>query len=242
MRIGLIADIHGNLVALDTVLAELARMRGRRTDLPRRCRRPRATTPRGDRPLARAALPGRDGEYGCVAPRSRHWPRDRAPRFLPSASGVWRNSRPTISPTCAHSRRPCARTLPDGAELLCFHGSPRSFDDAIMATTPAEDLDAMLDGADAAIMVGRAYAYPNDAAAPGRADYQYGQRRFTRHRRGLAIQRDVHWAEYAVLDAEGDHTAITLHRTPLDVAEMVRVAHASTMPEFEWWSSLWRGE
>lgn len=52
--------------------------------------------------------------------------------------------------------------------------------------------------------------------------------------------RDVRWAEYAVLDADGEYTAITFHRTPLDVAAMIRVAHASEMPESDWRASLWR--
>jgi hypothetical protein len=51
---------------------------------------------------------------------------------------------------------------------------------------------------------------------------------------------DVHWAEYAVLDADNDHCTIALHRTALDVSEMIRIARASAMPEFAWWSSLWR--
>ena len=53
---------------------------------------------------------------------------------------------------------------------------------------------------------------------------------------------DVHWAEYAVLDAESDHSAIIFRRIPLDVSEMIRVAQASDMPEIAWWSSLWQRE
>jgi predicted phosphodiesterase len=132
-----------------------------------------------------------------------------------------------------------ARTLPGGAELLCFHGSPRSFDDAITATTPAGSLDAMLDGTAAAIMVGGHTHIQMVRRHKGARIINTGSVGLPGIGAVAPYNRDVHWAEYAVLDADGDHTAITLHRTPLDVAEMIRVAHDSDMPESEWWSSLW---
>ncbi len=39
-------------------------------------------------------------------------------------------------------------------KLLLFHGSPRSHMEDLLATTPAEDLDVMLDGNQAAVMAG----------------------------------------------------------------------------------------
>lgn len=44
--------------------------------------------------------------------------------------------------------------LGDGLALLCCHGSPRSFNDVIVATTPEDDLAAMLGGHGAAVIVG----------------------------------------------------------------------------------------
>ncbi len=44
--------------------------------------------------------------------------------------------------------------LEGGTTLLCFHGSPRSFDDVISATTPEAELERMLSGFEATLMVG----------------------------------------------------------------------------------------
>jgi predicted phosphodiesterase len=241
MRIGLIADIHGNLVALDAVLAALARTAVDELiclgDVAALGPQPRAVIAR----LRVLRCP-------VVMGNTDAWLLDPA-----LAEG---SSAPVLAITawCAaqlsaadlahvHTFAPTlARTLPGGTELLCFHGSPRSFDDAITATTPADRLDAMLDGADAALMVGghthiQMMRRHNDARI-----INTGSVGLPGIGAVTPYNRDVHWAEYAVLDADGDHTAITLHRTPLDVAEMVRVAHASDMPECAWWSSLWRQE
>jgi predicted phosphodiesterase len=241
MRIGLIADIHGNLVALDAVLAALARTAVDELiclgDVAALGPQPRAVIAR----LRALRCP-------VVMGNTDAWLLDPA-----LAEG---SSAPVLAITawCAaqlsaadlahvHTFAPTlARTLPGGTELLCFHGSPRSFDDAITATTPADRLDAMLDGADAALMVGghthiQMMRRHNDARI-----INTGSVGLPGIGAVTPYNRDVHWAEYAVLDADGDHTAITLHRTPLDVAEMVRVAHASDMPECAWWSSLWRQE
>ena len=88
----------------------------------------------------------------------------------------------TYSPTVA-------RTLPDGTTLLCVHGSPRSFDDAITATTPDDTLDAMLDGTNAAIMVGGHTHIQMLRRHRGCDNCQYGQCRLTRYRRGQSLQR-----------------------------------------------------
>jgi predicted phosphodiesterase len=53
--------------------------------------------------------------------------------------------------------------------------------------------------------------------------------------------RAVRWAEYAVVEVEGDRVNISLRRTPLDVERMLALAEASGMPTpaIEWWVGLW---
>jgi predicted phosphodiesterase len=53
-------------------------------------------------------------------------------------------------PPAAHRQIPLA----EGVELRCFHGSPRSFDDVLVATTPEAELDRLLAGAEAAVLAG----------------------------------------------------------------------------------------
>ncbi|MGI8858102.1 MAG: metallophosphoesterase family protein [Thermomicrobiales bacterium] len=239
MRIGLIADIHGNLLALDTVLAELARVG---VDELICLGDVAALGPQPGAVIARL----RALQCPVVMGNTDAWLLDptlaegsSAPVLVTSQWCMTQLSVDdlayvrTFSPTLS-------RTLPDGTELLCFHGSPRSFDDAITATTPAETLDEMLAGADAAIMVGGHTHISMMRRHRGARIINTGSVGLPGIGAVTPYNRDVHWAEYAVLDGDGDHTAITLHRTPLDVAAMVRVAHASDMPESAWWSSLWR--
>jgi putative phosphoesterase len=241
MRIGLFADIHGNLIAFDTLLAALARMEV--NDLI--CLGDVAALgPQPREVIARL----RELRCPVVMGNTDAWLLDPALAEGSStpvlAISEWCKTQlsaddlaymGTFAPTLA-------RTLPGGAELLCFHGSPRSFDDPITATTPAESLDAMLDGTDAAIMVGGHTHIQMMRRHRGTRIINTGSVGLPGIGAVTPYNRDVHWAEYAVLDADGDHTAITLHRTPLDVAEMIRVSRASDMPEFAWWSSLWRRE
>jgi hypothetical protein len=49
----------------------------------------------------------------------------------------------------------------------------------------------------------------------------------------------VRWAEYAVVESDGDRLEIALRRTPLDVSPMLVAARTSGMPAFEWWAGLW---
>lgn len=132
------------------------------------------------------------------------------------------------------------RSLETGRTLLCFHGSPRSFDDTIIATTPDDDLDAMMNGHDPTIMAGghthiammrrfrdRQIINPGSVGLPGVGSVR-------------PYNRDVHWAEYVVLDVDDDQIRISFHRTALDVEKMIASAYASGMPEPAWWASLWQ--
>ena len=239
MRIGLIADIHGNLFALDSVLAALTRMNideliclgdvsalgPQPGDVLERLRALRCPVVMGNTDAWHLDSTLAEGSSAPVLTLSK-W---STAQLTADDLAYVRTFTPSF-----------ARTLPDGTTLLCVHGSPRSFDDAITATTPADTLDGMLDGASAAIMVG------------GHTHIQ-----MLRRHRGMrlvntgsvgqpgigavkAYNDDVHWGEYAVLDADSDDCAITFHRITLDVAEMIRIAQASDMPEIAWWSSLWR--
>ena len=51
--------------------------------------------------------------------------------------------------------------------------------------------------------------------------------------------RHVRWAEYAIVEVEGDRLDISLRRTPLDIDQMLAQARASGMPAVDWWATLW---
>ncbi len=239
MRIGLIADIHGNDIALDAVLAELSR---RAVDELICLGDVAALGPQPREVIARLRA------LGCpvVMGNTDAWL--LAPPPITGADEIdhaitrWCVAQLTDEDRAYVGAFPTVieRSLGSGRALLCFHGSPRSFDDTIIATTPADDLDAMLNGYDAAMMAGGHTHIPmlrrhrdcqiintGSVGLPG-----IGAVRPYNH--------DVRWAEYAVLDVEGDHTHISFYRTALDVEKMIEAAYASGMPEPAWWASLWQ--
>ena len=130
--------------------------------------------------------------------------------------------------------------LADGSTLLCFHGSPKSNIDNILATTPADELDIMLSGHKATIM------------ACGHTHVQ-----MLRQHRGQTIinvgsvgmpfemmpftgePRILPWAEYAFLNWTRGVVNIELRRVPVNVAAIREAAFASGMPRAADWVNNW---
>src|SRR5689334_8151033 len=238
MRIGLIADIHGNLVALETILAEMvleaidqmvclgdvAALGPQPGEVLARLRALRCPVVMGNTDAWLLAPPSAvDGD---------RFDRAITQWTIAQLTDDDRAYIASFSPTIELA-------LGEGRALLCFHGSPRSYDDVIVPTTPDDELRAMLGDTPATILAGghthlqmvRRYgdAHLINVGSVGLAGV------------GAATQKNHHvrWAEYAVVDADGDRLEIALRRTPLDVGQMVETARASGMPEVEWWAGLW---
>ncbi|MGI8689182.1 MAG: metallophosphoesterase family protein [Thermomicrobiales bacterium] len=239
MRIGLIADIHGNCIALDTVLAALERERVNELiclgDVA-------ALGPQPGEVIARLR------ELGCpvVMGNTDAWLLASSP--VTGADAIDRTMTPWCVAQLTDEDRAYVgafpavikRSLGAGRTLLCFHGSPRSFDDKIIAATPDNDLDAMFSGYNAAILTG---GHTHIAMMRRYRDYQIinpGSVGLPGIGSVRPYNRDVHWAEYAVLDVDDDQTRIAFHRIALDVEKMIAAAYASGMPEPAWWASLWQ--
>ena len=127
----------------------------------------------------------------------------------------------------------------DGAELLCYHGSPRSSQDFLLATTPEPEVIAMLGNHRATVMVGGHVHHPLlrqfgstllvNAGSVGQA-CEWGH----------ASGRPRHpWAEYAVVSAEDGTIGVELGRVRLDPAELAESARERRMPHADWWAGLW---
>jgi predicted phosphodiesterase len=130
--------------------------------------------------------------------------------------------------------------LDGGRTLLCYHGSPRSFDEIIGPTTPAGELDEMM--ADAAA----------DIFAGGHTHFQM----YRRHRHAVVINPgsvgmsycrtlpldDVglaSWADYAVVDRGS--LSISLRRVGYDKQLVAAEIERSGMPHSAWLAAEWRG-
>jgi predicted phosphodiesterase len=241
MRIGLLADIHGNPLALETVLAELAR---EPLDQLVCLGDVAALGPQPGEALARLRA------LGCpvVMGNTDAWllapPSAIDGDHIDRAITQWTIAQLTDDDRAYIASFPptIELALGNGRTLLCFHGSPRSYDDVIVPTTPDDELRAMLRDTQATILAG------------GHTHIQMLRRHGDAHLInvgsvglagvGAATQKNRHvrWAEYAVVDSAGDRLEISLRRTPLDVEQMVAVARTSGMPEVEWWAGLWERE
>jgi predicted phosphodiesterase len=127
----------------------------------------------------------------------------------------------------------------DTASLLCFHGSPRSFEDVIGTDTAEAELDQMFTSRIATVMAGghthiqmiRRYRdgrliNPGSVGLPGVGA-------------GRPYNLNPDWADYAIVDLGDDRTVLTLCRTRIDVRALIARARDAGMPEMEWWTSTW---
>jgi predicted phosphodiesterase len=242
MRIGLIADIHGNLVALDAVLADLERAQVDHVV----CLGDVAWGPQPRQTVERL----RALSYPTIMGNA-----DDELFHLPTETPMDEGARVTldIARWCAAQLSPAdldyLRTfhplleLPLGAEhtLLCFHGSPRSFHDIIRSTTAEDDLAGMLAGFSATVMAGghtheqmlRRYR-ETIIVNPGSVGLPV--------ERGPAADqaRNPPWAEYALVSQENGVLRIELRRVPVDIGAIVQAIRESGMPHAELYAQDWR--
>jgi putative phosphoesterase len=241
-RVALISDIHGNAVALEAVLADIAR---RRVDEIVCLGDVAAGGPQPGETLARlralgcAVVRGNADEWllgmipleqGEDAHRLRkivEWARGQ----LSDADLAYLESfMPTIE-----------RELGEPRRLLCFHGSPRANSDRLLATTPEQELAHMFAGAAADVLAGGhthlqlarpvgitflvnpgSVGLPLDASAS--ASSFPCQPRLPR------------FAEYALVEA-GAEIAVDLRRAPIDVDALESAGRVSGMPYPDWWAA-----
>jgi putative phosphoesterase len=122
--------------------------------------------------------------------------------------------------------------LDGGRQLLCFHGSPASFHEIILPNTSEDDVQQMLSPYLPALMTGghthlQQIRRVSDSVFfnPGSVGLPFN--RYQQHTPPLADP----WAEYAILTSESSGAySIELRHLPYDVAAFVDVIRASGMP------------
>jgi predicted phosphodiesterase len=242
MRIGLISDIHGNLVSFESVLADIDRAGVDRVvclgDVAAIGPQPCEVVER----LRALGLP-------CIMGNHDHEILNLDLAHDSADVSPWEVE---LTDWCigqlSESDLDYLRSfeqwieIPLGAEatLLCFHGSPKSNMDKILATTPAPELDEMLEGHTATVMAGghthvqmlrqhRGVAIVN----PGSVGFPLEQVPFE------GLPRYLPWAEYAILDWVDGILGIELRRIPMDLDKVRQAALASGMPRAAAWLELW---
>ena len=232
MRLAVIADIHGNVVALDAALADVEPVD--------------ALVCLGDvaeggpQPVECVE---RLRELGCpvVLGNTDEWLVDIVTDGVDPvrvAQGRWTVER------LGDERLAFLRSFDASVqvgEVLCFHGSPRSNEELLQPATSDEDFEERLGGADARVLTGghihlqwtrrfRGSLFFNPGSVGMANDFQ----RAARYR---GFDR---YAEYAVLSLDGDRLSLDLRRVPYDVERVASACRQSGMPAADDTAARWR--
>lgn len=232
--LALLSDIHGNLVAFEAVLADL---RAEPPDAVVCLGDVAATGPRPHEVVARL----RAERWPVVLGNADAWLLD--PREPDGEDDPFLARVRELDRWCAErldkDDRAYLRGLPktvhvglgEAGPLLCFHGSPRSFNELLLATTPAEALDEALAGTTAPLLAGGHSHQPllrrhRDRLLlnPGSVGVPYERLDDGR------ITRTPPWAEYAVLRWQGRRLELSWRRVPVDNQAVITDYRASGMP------------
>jgi predicted phosphodiesterase len=247
MRVAIIADLHGNLIALDAVLQDMADARVDQTvclgDVAGLGPQPRGVIDRlrslacpvvmgnADEFLLDTALldPGRHPNASPETHRLHEMERWCADQLTPADRAFIATFQPTVD-----------LPLGDDASLLCYHGSPRSNVDEVRGETPDADLIALLGYRSALVLAGghthEQFVRRVDQRMvlnPGSVGLPYETLAGGGH-------RNPPWAEYAVLSADGERLAVELRRAPVDLGAVRAAILASGMPHAAWLATEWR--
>jgi putative phosphoesterase len=233
VRLALISDIHGNLPALEAVLEEI-----QKEDVDEiLCLGDVAVGPQPGETLDRVrelgcpvvlgnwdayfirGFPSHQSEIGQQLVEMGEW----------WAGHLTSEQRAFIETFTEELRRP---------GLVAFHGSPRSYEDFIYATTPDSELTQMLDGTRAPLLAGGhthfAMVRHFDGALfvnPGSVGLPFAKQE--------QVMRISPWAEYAIIDSDDGLLSVELRRTAFDVDSLLELIRTSGMPHADWWAGLW---
>ena len=243
MRVALIADLHGNDIAFEAVLADFADEPVDQIvclgDVAATGPQPKETVARLRQLKCPVVMGNADADLLTMPVVIQPLANDEACRI--AAIDAWcaaqlddadlaflRAFRPTV-----------AIPLPGNGSLIACHGSPRSFNERLEATTTPETLTDMLAGVEATIIAAGHTHTPM----------------IRRHRRRLLVNPGsvglphttpaaghVHAtprAEYAIVTASEGRLAVDLRAIPFDHRRLLAIARESGMPEADWWCADW---
>lgn len=241
MRVALISDIHGNIVSLEAVLADIARENIEQIiclgDVATLGPQPVAVLDRLKTLHCEYILGNHD--TFLLNPTVLHDYMD-APWFADSISWCAAQLRADDFDFLRSFKPTLEIPLSAVHNLFCFHGSPRSNTEIILAMTPPTTVDELLGGKKAAVMAG------------GHTHMQ-----MMRQHKGIMLINAgsvgmpfeqalfVHaphylpWAEYAIVTCKNDVISVDLRRIPVPVDELIYTANHSRFPDADLWIKNW---
>jgi putative phosphoesterase len=231
VRTALIADIHGNVVALRAVLEDVRSHADRVVCLGDVA----ATGPQPAEAVEAVAELGCDVVMGntdewLLSPTDEAIEDDDTRRI--AEIDLW--AREQLTPDhLAELRRYQPRVELDG--LLCYHGSPRSNTEVILSTTPDPELAQMVAGYERRVMAGGHTHVAMLRRFRGSLVVNPGSVGMPFEQTAPETFRNPPWAEYAVVDG----TDVDFRRVAVDVGAVTEAARASGMPNAGWWVKDW---
>jgi putative phosphoesterase len=237
MRVAVISDMHGNGIALDAVLADLQRSPADQVvclgDAIQGGPQPAQVVQRL-RDLACPVVMGNADAFLLDAQDTRLAESASAEQLAVRAWSLAQLSAADQAFIAAF--QPTVEVpLAGGRTLLCFHGSPRSFDEIILPTTPLEEVTQYLGDFSGAVLTG-GHTHMQQIRRwgalfffnPGSVGFAYSHDQPDDHFRADP------WAEYAILTAEDDgRLALEFRRVPFDVAALIQAYETSGRPHID---------
>jgi len=240
LRTAILADIHGNLAALDALLADLSAAGITRAvclgDVAATGPQPRQVVERL-RALDCPVVMGNTDEW-LLHPTPTPNADDETARHEAIDTWCAAQLRSAELDFLRTFRSTVEVGLGGGMSLIAYHGSPRSNTEQILASLPDHALETALAGVRANVLAGGHTHVPmirryEDMLVinPGSVGLPFEQ-----------VDDAVHnppWAEYAVVDAEPGRLHIELRRVEYDVRLAIEAARSSGMPHADGWIKGW---
>ncbi|MGZ3638214.1 MAG: metallophosphoesterase family protein [Ktedonobacterales bacterium] len=137
-------------------------------------------------------------------------------------------------------------SLEAGTKLLCFHGSPHSFDDVILPETADTTVRQFLSGYEAPLMTG-GHTHTQQLRRlgncwyfnPGSVSLAYNWDRTNLASGQVKVDP---WADYAIVSSQETGWDITFRHVPFDIDELAHIIRASGRPFAEDAIALYRHE
>lgn len=232
MRIAVISDIHGNCFALDAALADLRQYSidqivclgdavqggAQPTETINRLRGLKCPIVMGN--ADDWLLTGKNDSAEPTSPQMREVRAWMLSRLSSSDLDFMRSFLPTVEVKLDSLQR-----------LLCFHGSPNSYDDVLLPHTPNEEWQRLLGPFSPAIMTG-GHTHTQQVRRIGEGLF------FNPGSIGMVyncylpedeFQTDP-WAEYAIFSYGHGNMSLNFRRVPYDLEQFFEVVEASGRP------------